>query len=361
MFDFPLFPEQASSFADRIDLLYWAINGLASLITLIVLVFLIYFGVKYYNHNNVDRSNRVISSKKLEWGIVGLLTTLALATFIWSAIQYYDIYRPPRDKDALELFVVGRQWMWEVQHAEGKRELNELHVPLGRTIKVTASAEDVIHSFYVPAFRVKRDVLPGRYSTFWFRPTKEGRYHLFCTEYCGTEHSSMRGFVTVMKPAEYQRWLEQEEEEDMPAISNQRSAIVQARPGRPNSMVVQGEKLFNKLECNYCHGANAGIVAPSLRGIYGVPRPLRDGSVVMGDESYLRESILVPSAKVVQGYNAIMPPFQGQVTEAELRYLIEYIKYLGNPNAQAAFGDEEGGVDAGNGANGNGAGEGDDQ
>lgn len=344
MFDFPLFPDQASTIAERVDRIYYLLNGLAGIITILVIAFIVYFGWKYWHGSNVDRGNRVMTSAWLEWGLIGLLTVLALGTFVWAAGEYFDMMRPPRDEEALELFVVGRQWMWEVQHPEGKRELNELHVPLGRTVKLTVSSEDVIHSFYIPAFRIKRDVLPGRYSSVWFEADEVGTYHLFCAEYCGTEHSKMRGRVRVMRPSQYAEWLS-EEEEARPGLAPRRPEIAQQIPGQPNAMAAAGEQLFTELGCNDCHGASAGITAPALRGIYNTPRLLQNGETVVADEDYLRESILVPSAQVRQGYDPIMPPYQGQLDEEQLMQLIEYIKYLSNPEEGSSTGDEPGPVE----------------
>jgi cytochrome c oxidase subunit 2 len=213
---------------------------------------------------------------------------------------------PPAEP--LEIFVVGKQWMWKIQHQEGPREINELHIPVGQPVKLTMTSEDVIHSFSVPAFRVKQDVLPGRYTTMWFEATKTGTYHLFCTEYCGTEHAGMGGSIVVMEPSDYQAWL---------------------GGGGGESLTEAGERLFGQLGCATCHADEAGARGPALRGVYGSDVTLSTGGTVAADESYLRESILQPASKVVAGYDAIMPTYLGQVSEEGVLQLVAYIRALG--------------------------------
>jgi len=217
------------------------------------------------------------------------------------------VHTPPAN--ALDVFVVGRQWMWKVQHIEGRREINELHVPVGRPVKLTLTSEDVIHSFFVPAFRVKQDVLPGRYTQLWFHPTKPGRYHLFCAEYCGTKHSGMIGWVYVMAPHEYEEWL--------------------SGGAGEGTLASRGDKLFQDLACTNCHKADGSGRGPSLEGIFGQTVELESGPKITVNDDYLRESILSPQAKIVKGYQPIMPTFQGLVKEDELLQLIEYIKSTG--------------------------------
>jgi cytochrome c oxidase subunit 2 len=219
------------------------------------------------------------------------------------------MYRPPGE--ALEIYIVAKQWMWKFQHLDGQREINEVHVPVGRKVKITMTTEDVIHSFYVPAFRIKMDVVPGKYSTVWFEPTKAGRYHLFCAEYCGTGHSRMIGWIDVMEASEYQAWL--------------------AGGAAEGSLASSGEKLFQQLACNTCHRSDAQGRGPVLEGLFGKPVQLADGSTVIADESYLRESILNSQAKIVAGFQkpSIMPTFQGLISEEQLLQLIAYIKSIG--------------------------------
>jgi cytochrome c oxidase subunit 2 len=199
--------------------------------------------------------------------------------------------------------------MWKIQHPEGNREINELHVPLGRIVKLTMTSQDVIHSFFLPAFRVKQDVVPGRYTTEWFKASRLGTYHLFCSEFCGTQHSAMGGRIIVMDPAAYEEWL------------------VRGQPG--STLVQSGERLFRELGCSGCHVGPSIVRAPPLEGLFGMPVPLDNGQVVIADEAYLRDSILFPAKQIVGGYTNDMPSFQGRVSEEELLQLIAYIKSLG--------------------------------
>jgi cytochrome c oxidase subunit 2 len=239
------------------------------------------------------------------WIVVPLF--LALTMFGWGAVVYVDYRRAPMD--TLDIYVIGKQWMWKVQQPTGLREINELHVPVGRNVKLILASEDVIHDFSIPAFRVKMDVVPGHYNTMWFRPTKAGRYHFFCQQYCGTNHALMGGWVTVMEPMDYAAWLSG-------------SSDATANP------VVAGEKLFVEKACVTCHVADGSGRAPSLNGVYGGKVLLADGSTVTADDAYIRESILNPQAKIVAGYQPLMPSFQGQLTEEQLIDLTAYIKSL---------------------------------
>jgi cytochrome c oxidase subunit 2 len=226
-------------------------------------------------------------------------------------VIFFKERTPPRG--ATEVYVVAKQWMWKLQHEEGQREINELHVPVGRDVKMIMTSQDVIHSFYVPAFRIKQDVLPGRYTTFWFHAVKPGAYHLFCAEYCGTQHSGMIGQVVVMEPAQYEAWLGG------------------GAPAAP--LAVTGQKLFNELGCSTCHRSDTQGRGPDLAGIFAKPVMLEDGRVVIADENYVRESILSPAAKVVKGFKPIMPAFQGMVSEEQLNALVAYVKSLAQPQA----------------------------
>jgi cytochrome c oxidase subunit 2 len=230
------------------------------------------------------------------------------------ATLLYRIYDPPGD--ALEVAVVGKQWMWYLQHAEGRSEINELHVPLGRPIKLTMTSQDVIHSFYVPAFRVKQDVLPGRYTSLWFEPSQVGRYHLYCAEYCGTNHSTMGGWVSVMEPVDYERWL--------------------TEAGVGPSMAVEGERLFVQHHCAGCHRGSQTVRAPKLEGVFGKPVPIQNGKnvgFVTADTAYIRDSILRPKSQVVAGYEPLMPSYEGQISEPDLLKIIAYIKSIGAEGA----------------------------
>ena len=230
--------------------------------------------------------------------------------FAWGARLFFKEYQPPGD--ALDIAVVGKQWMWHLQHPEGRSEINELHIPMGRPIKLTLISHDVIHSFYVPAFRVKQDVLPGRYTTMWFEPSKVGRYHLFCAEYCGTNHSTMRGSVTVMEPADFQSWL--------------------SLGGVGPSMAEEGERLFVQHHCAGCHRGSQTVHAPKLEGVFGRPVPIQEGRearFVTADAAYIRDSILLPKAQVVAGYEPVMPSYKDLISEQDLLKIIAYIKSIG--------------------------------
>jgi len=205
---------------------------------------------------------------------------------------------------------------------EGKREINQLHVPVGQSVKLTMTSEDVIHSFFVPAFRVKFDVLPGRYTTAWFNATKPGEYHLFCAEYCGTQHSGMIGKIIVMEPAAFQTWLA----EPAPIVPMTGALNVAGTAGM--SPLQAGEALFTQKACITCHQAQGGALGPSLVGVAGSTVQLADGSSVVADDAYLRDSILNPAGRVVAGYQPVMPTFQGQLSEEQIMQLIQYIKSL---------------------------------
>ena len=301
----PLFPEQASTTAERVDTLFFFLCTVTGIMAVSIALLLLYFAVRYRRRGEDDRTPRILGNKRLEWFWTISPMFVFLIMFLWGASIYTSVAQPP--PDAPEVFVVGKQWMWKIQHPDGQREINELHIPVGRPVKLTLTSEDVIHDFFVPAFRTKIDVLPGRYVHTWFHPTKTGRFHLFCSQYCGTSHADMVGSVVVMERAEYADWLDSHAE---------------------GSLALQGRKLFLKLQCITCHSANSQARAPVLEDLYGRTVNLRDGRTVVADNGYLRESILYPEAKVVQGWESIMPTFKGQVNEEELIRLLAFIKSL---------------------------------
>src|SRR5215471_16910936 len=307
----PLFPERASTMAHHVDALFFYLLAVSLFISLLILVLIISFSLKYRRRAPNEIGAPLGGSMKLEvlWMVIPFL--LAMVMFGWGASLFTAMQRPP--PQAMEIYVVGKQWMWKLQHPEGQMEINELHVPVGRDIKLTMTSEDVIHDFFVPAFRVKSDVLPGRYTSIWFRPTKPGRYHLFCSQYCGTNHAVMGGWVTVMEPADFEAWMS----------------------GGPTqgSLAEAGAKLFRELACNNCHVSSGQGRGPSLVGLYGSIVRLEGGATVVADDNYLRESILNPRAKIVAGYKADMPVFQGLVNEEQLLELIAYIRSLAPPQA----------------------------
>src|SRR5271165_908512 len=316
MFDnFPLWPDRASTAAANVDALFIFLIIVSGLMTALIFTAVIYFAARYRRQKGVQ-AEQIEGSTPLEltWSIIPLCVFMVF--FAWGAVVYFKQRTPPRD--ATEVYVVAKQWMWKLEHAEGQREINELHVPVGRDVKLIMTSQDVIHSFYVPAFRIKQDVLPGRYTTAWFRATKPGIYHLFCAQYCGTMHSGMIGQVVVMEPAQYEAWL--------------------SGGGTTGSLAANGESLFQQLGCPTCHRSDTQGRGPNLVGIFGKPVQLEDGRIVAADENYIRESILNPSAKIVSGFKPIMPVFQGLVGEEQLNALVAYIKSLSPPASGAAGG-----------------------
>lgn len=297
-----LFPESASTLAPQIDAFYAFMAGVAIFFAGLIGVLVVSFAIRYRRANPEPVRTRF--GLEVAWICVPLM--LVLVMFVWSAALYVDSRRPP--DNALEIHVIGKQWMWKIRHPAGQRENNELHVPARIPIRLTMISEDVIHSFYVPAFRVKQDVLPGRYTTLWFEATEPGEYHLFCAEYCGTWHSRMIGRVVVMELGHYQQWLG-------------------STPGADET-VSAGRTLFLKLGCSECHRQDGPGRAPSPAGLYGRTVRLRDGRTVTADEDYLRESVLNPGTKIVDGWDDIMPPFQGRLTEDEVLSLIRYLRSL---------------------------------
>jgi cytochrome c oxidase subunit 2 len=315
----PLFPESASTMASRVDSLYFFLLGLSTFFSLLIAGLIVFYAVKYRRRAADSVGSEIHGGLVLEltWTIVPLLITMVI--FVWGASVFFAMSRPP--DETLNIYVVGKQWMWKFQHLDGQREINELHVPVGRAVRVVFTSEDVLHDLFIPAFRVKADAVPGRYSAIWFEATKVGEYHLFCAEYCGTNHSGMIGTVYVMEPADYQTWLA-----GGGAISG------------GGSMADRGAQLFTQLACVTCHLGEGSGRGPSLVGVFGSTVTLTDGTTVVADESYLRESILTSQTKTVAGYQQLMPTFQGLVNENDVASLIEYIKSLqqGAPRTASA-------------------------
>ncbi|MGI9087404.1 MAG: cytochrome c oxidase subunit II [Chthoniobacterales bacterium] len=303
-----IFPESASNFGPQVEHIYLALLVLCSAVAFLVFVAILFFCIRYRRGSKVDRAPRKISAMKFEitWTVIPFFIFLGI--FFWAADVFFGMSRPPAN--ATEIYVVGKQWMWKIQHPDGRREINELHIPVGQPVKLIMTSQDVIHDFFIPDFRTKQDVVPGRYTTEWFTPTKPGKYHIFCSQYCGTDHSKMVGWVYVMEPAEHARWLAEQPPAD--------------------SLVALGERTFRYRGCSGCHAPNAAIRAPLLDGVYGRKVPLADGTLVTADEQYLRDSILLPNKQIAAGYEAIMPTFQGQISEEELNAIIAYLKSLGD-------------------------------
>jgi len=311
--ELPLFPVQASSVAPDVDHLLYFLLAVAVFFSVGIFLTIFYFAIRYRRRSESEMPVPVhgVMSLEILWSVIPFGLTMIM--FVWGATVFFKISRPP--DDAQQIYVIGKQWMWKLQHMEGQREINELHIPVGQAVKLTMTSEDVIHDFFVPAFRTKADVLPGRYTTAWFKPTKVGKYHLFCSQYCGTNHYAMIGWIYVMQPQDYQAWLS---------------------GGATGSLASSGEKLFLSLACANCHHlSGAQGRGPDLRNQFGTQVELTGGGHVKFDEEYIRESILTPSAKIVAGYQPIMPTFQGLVTEENVLQLIEYIKSLTPKPAQA--------------------------
>jgi cytochrome c oxidase subunit II len=309
---FQLMPEQASTMAPRIDALFWFIVAVCAFFTVLIAILLITFAVRYRRVSEDFFPTPLVGSRILEFTWSGIPLCLVMVMFFWGLFLYFDYARTP--DNSLDVYVTGKQWMWHLQHPGGQREINTLHVPAGRTVKLIMTSEDVIHDFYVPAFRVKADVLPGKYTYLWFEATKPGTYHLFCAQYCGTDHSRMIGSVVVMKPEDYEEWL----------AGHYKDGKGQA----DRSLALQGRQLFQKLQCVTCHHPEAGNRAPNLVGLYNRQVELETGRFVTADDTYIRESILYPAEKVRAGWRPIMPTFKGQVDENDLIRLVAYVKSL---------------------------------
>ena len=299
--------------AGNVDALYVFLVVLSTLMSIAIFTMIVVFAVRFRRRRGVE-AEQIEGSTPLEvtWSVVPL--GIFMAIFLWGAAIYFQERTPPQG--ATDVYVVAKQWMWKLQHQEGAREINELHIPVGENVRMIMTSQDVIHSFYVPAFRIKQDVLPGRYTTAWFHATKPGTYHLFCAEYCGTQHSGMIGQVVVMEPAQYQAWL--------------------SGGSASGSLAETGQALFQQLGCSTCHRSDTQGRGPNLAGVFGKPVQLDDGRTVMADENYVRESILSPAAKIVAGFKPIMPTFQGMVSEEQLNALVAYVKSLSQPPAGAA-------------------------
>ena len=309
---FPLFPDQASTLASRVDELYFFLLAVSVFFSLLISILIIAFAVKYRRRSDNERPPVILGNLRLEilWTVIPLGLTMVM--FVWGAKLFFVTYFPP--SNALEINVVAKQWMWKVQHPEGRAEINEMHVPAGQPIKLIMTSQDVIHDFFVPAFRVKKDVIPGRYTSLWFEATKPGSYHLFCSQYCGTQHSGMVGRIIVMEPTAYSAWLS--------------GGGATTAAGGGASMASAGEKLFQRLGCVSCHLANDSGRGPTLVGLLGKTVQLQGGGSVTADENYIRQSILDPQAKIVAGFPPIMPTFKGLVSEDGIMQIIAYLKSL---------------------------------
>ena len=299
-------PEQASTHAPRVDNLYFFLITVTGFFAVLVTVLVVVFAIKYRRRSVDEVGAPIHGSLALELIWTGIPLVLAMVMFAWGASVFFSIVRPP--EQTLDIYAVGKQWMWKFQHPEGPREINHLHVPVNTNVRVIITSEDVLHSLYVPAFRVKMDAIPGRYTQLWFNATQVGEYHLFCAEYCGTKHSGMVGSAVVLSQEDYQAWL--------------------AGSAVEGTLAQRGAELFTQFACNTCHMAEDQQRGPVLNGLFGSRVELASGETVVADAAYIRESILNPQAKIVAGYPPIMPTFQGQVSEEQLLALVEYIRSL---------------------------------
>ena len=306
----PLWPDSASANAGNVDALYIFLLLVSGIMIAMIFSVLTVFAVRFRKRRG-QRAQQIEGSHELEitWSIIPFCVMMVF--YIWGAVIFFRERTPPQD--ATEVYTVAKQWMWKFEHKEGQREINELHVPVGRDVKLILTSQDVIHSFFVPAFRIKQDVIPGRYTTLWFRATKAGTYHLFCSQYCGTQHSGMVGWIQVMEPNDYEAWMS-------------------GAGSQP--LAVAGQKLFSELGCVTCHRSDTQGRGPDLAGVFGKPVRLQDGRTVTADENYIRESILEPGAKIVQGFKPVMPTFQGLVNDEQLNALVDYVKSLAGPQSE---------------------------
>jgi cytochrome c oxidase subunit 2 len=302
----PFWRPAETAHASDVDLLFWGLLALSLAIAALLFILLLTFAIRYRAASTVDRRGH--EEKSWVWEVSWTTATLIgfLGLFVWGAALYLHLFTTP--DTALPIYVVAKQWMWKAQHPDGQREINELHLPVGEPVRLILASEDVIHSFFVPAFRVKRDVVPGRYESVWFRPERIGDFPLLCAEFCGTEHSRMSGRIFVLAQAEYTAWL--------------------ARQDAVSSLASDGGLIFRRLGCSGCHGTGSRIRSPPLEGLYGKPVPIEGGSIVVADERYIRDAILQPNKEIVAGYEAVMPSYQGRVGEDELIRLVAYIKSL---------------------------------
>jgi len=302
----PFWQPGVSSYGGDIDLLFIGLLAISLAVALLLFILLLVFAIRYRAGSKADRSHPVRKTWYWEIGWTTLTLLGFLGLFVWGASLYLDVYRDT--PDAMPIYVVAKQWMWHVQHQGGQREINELHIPVHRSVQLIMASQDVIHSFFVPAFRVKHDVVPGRYQNLWFRAEKTGEFQLLCAEFCGTDHSRMIGRIVVMEPHDFETWL-----------SHQQA---------PGTLAREGSDLFRQLGCSGCHVGQGTVRAPALDGLFGKPVPLQDGTVVVADDRYIRDSILMPASQVAAGYAPVMPSFAGRVSEDELIRLVAYIKSL---------------------------------
>jgi len=300
----------AASTGLETELLFWGLVAVSVAVLGLVFGLMLYYVVRYRHNSPINRGAIAQKTFRFEFAWTTATLLIFFGLFIWGSFIYVRQFQPP--SDAMKIYVVGKQWMWKVEHPGGQREINALHVPIDTPVELIMTSEDVIHDFFVPAFRVKRDVLPGQYQTLWFRPDRAGTYHLFCSQFCGTEHSNMIGDVVVMAAQDFVVWLDTN--------------------GAAGSLAGQGKQLFVRYGCAGCHSERGTVRAPSLAGLYGSPVPLSDGTTVAADDRYIRDSILNPKQQVVASFEPVMPSFANILNEDDLLRLVAYIQSLAAEN-----------------------------
>lgn len=324
MNNFAFFPESISLYGDKIDLLYFALVGISLFFIIVIVSMIIFFCVKYRKREGHTEAIHTVEGpyRELIWASIPLVIGLFL--FAWGAKLFLELYQPPKG-EVTEIFVVGKQWMWKFQHPDGRAEINTLHIPIHKPIKLSMISQDVIHSLFLPALRVKHDVLPGRYTTLWFTANKVGESHIFCAEYCGTEHSLMGGKLIALSQEDYETWLQSPMIENGPSRDG---ALLSSSSGalNQNDPVARGKALLESLNCRTCHKPDSATIAPILENIWGTKQPLEKGGPVLVNNDYVRESILNPTAKIVKGYMPVMPSYQGQIKEDEINGIIKYLQ-----------------------------------
>ncbi len=313
--DLQVLPESASTIAPQVDAVFWGLTAISAVMTFGLFFTITAFLIRYRASSKANRTLSRLSPTYLEVTWTGIPILIFIGLFVWGAGVFARASKPP--PDALPIYAVGLQWYWDVKHANGRHEIGDLHVPVGQPVQLILTSTDVIHGYYVPALRVQRNAVPGKYSVEWFTATKPGKYRIFCGEYCGTKHSEMGGFVYAMNPDDYETWLGEQSGTGQESLSQ------------------TGARLFRQFGCSGCHGANSAVHAPSLAGIYNHPVPLEGGTFVTADDQYLHDSILKPSTQIVAGYQAIMPSYEGQLSEQDVMALVAYIKSL-SPTPPAA-------------------------
>ena len=302
---------KTSTIAGSVDSLYDFIMITSVISFVIIVAGMLYFMLRYRRKSEQDKTAYIEGHTPTEIGVIVVLFVWVMVIFVWGYVDYRKMIHAP--SGALEINVIGRQWQWEIEYPNGKKALNEIRVPKGQPVKLILTSSDVLHSFYIPNFRLKQDAVPGMYTTLWFEATETGRQQVFCAEYCGTAHSKMFAVLIVMEPEEYQNWLEGWSPETQAA----------------SNPATRGKELYQSRGCVACHSLDgSAVVGPSFLGVFGTEKILADGSKVSADENYIRESLMEPQAKLVKGFAPVMPTYKGQLSDEEVNVLLAFIKGL---------------------------------